>query len=197
MPRRIGIVAIAVLVVALTAGSLLSQEPQPGGPPPRERDRGANWRERMQRTQEEQQQRIREILQIQSDEEWQKLQPLIQDVQRLERAQGSVIGIGRLRAAGREGERPTAAAAPADLVRRAWGEEGEPPAQLTEYATAARSLTDIQRNAASTDEEIGKAIDAYKAARQKLQALMQEKQEALRKAITPRQEAGLLLLGVL
>ena len=111
-------------------------------------------------------------------------------------AQGSVIGMGRMRA-GRTAERPAAVAAPADLVRRIWGEEGELPAQLTEYAMAARSLADIQQNAASTDEEIKKAIDAYKAAREKLQALIQEKQEALRKAVSPRQEAGLLLLGML
>ncbi len=131
--------------------------------------RTAPTREEMQQRME---QRLKETLGV-TAEEWAALKPKVDKVQALVRQlRAAQFGFGR-----RPGE-----AAPADQ------------SELEKKMTALRTLL---QNKDAKAEDITAALDAYREARAKVKADLEKAQKELLEVVTPRQEAGLVTLGLL
>lgn len=117
-------------------------------------------------------QRIKDALGV-TAEEWTALKPKVDKVQALVRQlRAAQFGFGR-----RAGE-----TAPADQ------------SELDKKMTALRTLL---QNKDAKAEDITAALDAYRAERAKVKADLEKAQKELLEAVTPRQEAGLVTLGLL
>ena len=124
--------------------------------------------------------RIRGALQV-TEEEWTKILPCIEAVQTLQRQVRP--GMGRM--FGRGGPPPAAPGAP-----------GAPEPTAVEKATEA--LQGVLDKPDSKPEQIAQALKAYREARDAANKDLLKAQEDLRKAVKqPRQEAALVLLGLL
>jgi len=128
-------------------------------------------RERMRQFMAE---RVRERLQV-NDDDWAVLEPMIQRVTEARRM-----------------SRPGVAASFARAGR--WPGEGERQDALLQAAEALRS---IMGNESATPEEIQARLAAYRAARAEAEAELKKAQEELRGLLTVRQEAELVLMGLL
>jgi Spy/CpxP family protein refolding chaperone len=168
--KYIVLVLIAGLVGAVWMGTASSQQ---GGPPGGPGPGGVDYRQRML-------DRIKENLGA-TDEEWQAIQPRVEAVQALLRQARPGMG-GRM--FGRGGQPPAPPAGP-----------GAPELSETEKATQA--LQAVLDNTQSKPEDIKQALTAYREARDKAKQELAKAQEELRKIVTPRQEARLVLLGLL
>jgi hypothetical protein len=184
----------AVAVTLASVGVWAQQEPPAGGTnPPRRGERGERrmrgnadqepgrgpqgreaspeqMRERMQQFMGA---RIKERLQA-SDDEWAVIEPLLRRVSELRRqtrVAGSVMGRGR---------RPPEAEAATNPAEKA--------------AEALRTALDGEGTAAET---IKARLDELRAARAAASAELKKAQEELRAVLTVRQEAELVLMGVL
>lgn len=180
---------LPVVVAGFLTCPLLAQDMGERGPRDRgergERfERGGERGERGERRQfdpQQARQRMLENLKEQlgaTDEEWRVLQPKIERVTNAQRsARGGMAG--------------------------AWGGRGPggptgPDAREaeSEFAVAARELrTAIQNNA--PEQEINQRLQAYRDARKKAEAELQAAREDLRDVLTPRQEAVLVMAGML
>jgi len=169
-------VLVAGLVVTFAASAALAQA---GGG--RGQGRGnfdpARWQER--RNQE-----MKTALGM-TDEEWTAVQPLIEKVQTLNReAMQMRFGRGG-RGAGRRG-----------------GPGGNEPAgdtaqELSPLAQAFQELQTVLENDEATTEDIQAKLTAYRQAREKAKQELDQAKQELREVVTSRQEAVLVVRGVL
>ena len=139
---------------------------------------------RMQEFRQRMQDRMRERLGA-SEEEWKVLQPRIEKVQQLQRQTrgGSARFAGRI---GRRGRRPANEQRP----------EGAPEREQTEVQKKTEALRNLLEDEASGPEAVKAALEALRKARQKAQQDLAAAQKELKEVVTMRQEAQLLLMGI-
>lgn len=191
------VVAMLVIVALLLVGQSLSQQAQRG-------QRGANQGpgqrgpggpggqfdpERMRQMME---QRMQEMLGA-TDVEWKVLGPRVMKVQELSRQTGGG-GRGMMFGRGMRGG-PGGPGAPGG------DRPGRGPAgatrELTEVEKAQQELQTTLDNTAATPDAIKKQLTTLRAAREKAKQEMAKAQQELRQVLTLRQEATLVLMGML
>ncbi len=178
------VVLMLVMVVAV-GGCWLAQalSQQAGG----EDDRAAERRRRMEEFRQRRSEQMREQLGA-NQEEWTKvLQPRIEKVQQLQRqSRGGFRGMrgGRGRRGGRRGggERPAA---------------GAPQREQSDVEKKTEALRKLLEDKASNANAVKAALDALRKARAKAAADLAAARKELRGVVTVRQEAQLVLLGLL
>jgi len=117
-----------------------------------------------------------------TEEEWEVLSPLVEQVQTLSRQlrAGAMV-------AGRWGRRRPGA-----------GDEDEADAPpLTDIEAAVQALRELADSDTATDEELQEAMEALRTAKAAVETELTAAQDALRDAVTVRQEAQLVLMGLL
>ncbi len=153
-----------------------------------QRDRSGDWRGRMEQFRQQMQERMREQLGV-SEEEWKVLYPRIEKVQQLQRqTRGgfwSTAGGGARQ--GRRGRRGGQAQRP----------ENAPQRERSEIEKKTEALRNLLEDKSSGAEPLKAALDALRKARTKAQQELQAARKELRNVVTVRQEAQLVLLGIL
>ena len=197
--RKIVLVsAAAILLAVLLAGQLMSQEAPPAGrgsgrgtqaDRPRGQRMDPNQMQRQQRMDPNQMQRMmteryKGMLGA-TDAEWKVIEPKLTKVLTLSRQAGGMGGM-RMPGMGRE---------------RAPGEPGTGPGEgaraQTEMDKAVEALRTALDNKGSTPEIIKEKLAAMRAAREKVNQELTKAQQDLRQSLNLRQEAQLVLSGVL
>lgn len=185
-------IGIVGCVVALIAAGLCIAQPQgrggqgqgPGGERgPREFD--------PERMQQMMQQRMQEQLGA-TAEEWKVLGPRVMKVMNLSRQVNTGAGgMFRMGMAGRRGGAQGGPEGPGG--RRGPMGQGEP----TAVDTASEALQTALENTAATPDEIKTKLTALRAAKEKAKAELATAQQELKQVLTLRQEAQLVLMGML
>ena len=152
-----------------------------------DRDRGGDrgdWRARMEEFRRRMSDRMREQFGA-TEEEWKVLQPRIEKVQQLQRQSrgGGSRGFGGRGRRGRPGD-----------DRRA---EGTPEREQPEVEKKTEALRNLLDDEASGAPAIKAALGALRKAREKAQLELAAARKELREVVTMRQEARLVLMGVL
>jgi len=171
-------VLIAGLIGAVWVGTAFCQQGGPPGGAPGQGGRGGWDPERMRQMMME---RVKQTMGA-TDEEWTALQPRIEKVLSLQRQARGGFGMGRMFGRGGRAGAPEAPAA---------------GAELSETEKASQALQAVVDNKDSKPQEITQALTAYREAREKAKQELSKAQEELRGVLTPRQEAQLVLLGLL
>ena len=184
---------IAVFIVGLLlVGQSLSQPQQRGqragaGGPQGQRPEGRQFDpERMRMMME---QRMREQLGA-TEEEWKVLGPRVMKVSELNRQlsgfgrRGMFGMLGGGRRGGPEGDQPG---------RR----QGTPDRELTEVEKATEQLRTTLENTSAKPEDIKNQLTTLRKAKEKHKQQLAAAQQELRKIVTVRQEAQLVLMGML
>ena len=192
--KRIGLMVLAgVLSLVIGVASLTAQGKRKGGEGRKgmgER-RGFDLEEMRQRLSS----RLQEMLGA-SDDEWQVIYPRIQKITeaRGDGGRGSMFGammtfggmdFGRGRG-GSGGKGPGGK-----------GPESPEPGGFFEESKEVAALAEALESPDTPTEEIQSKLEAVRKARKREEAELQEAREALREVLTLRQEAQLVLLGVL
>ena len=168
--RVAAVAGLVGLIGALAAGQAAGQKNAPQQAERGGRRSGRDWRQGYQ-------ERIKQSLEV-TEERWQTLQPMIEKAQTLARqTRAARVGF-RLRRSG----------AP---------EGGESDQPQTDMEKSVKELQTALGNKDAKPEEIQAKLELMREARKKAQEKHLEAQDELRKAVTPRQEAQLVLLGVL
>ena len=165
--KMLSILLVLAMVGVFCIGEAFSQE----GRGRRSGDRGARmaeWRARMA-------ERLKESLGA-TEEEWEVLSPLIEKVTTLS---------FQARMGGRFGR-----------MRRG-GAEGTSDQPQTEIAKATQALRELTEKEGATAEEFEAAMKALRQARAEVQKELAEARDALREVVTVKQEAQLVLWGLL
>ncbi len=119
-----------------------------------------------------------------SEDEWKALQPKLDKVMTAQRdTRTGFGGFGGLSGRSRGGE---------ERDRPRTGDQPE-----SKVATAQRELRTTLDNKNASADDIAAKLKAYRDAREKARAELQAAQKSLREGVTPRQEATLVLLGML
>lgn len=191
--KRMALISAALCLAAVMFVGLLSQAiavPQAEGDNAQQRGprRGPRFdREQMQRMMAE---RLKETLEI-SDEEWKVFEPRITKVLTLSRQSGGFGGMGMMMRGRRGGFGPGAqAAAPG----------GDAQAQQQELTPVEKSTQELQTlldNKDAKPEEIKAKLTAFRDAREKARQELVKAQKELREIVSVRQEAQLVLMGLL
>jgi len=148
----------------------------------RQRDRSGDRSQRMEEFRKRMEQRMREQLGA-SEEEWKALQPGIEKVQQVMRQTRGGFG----RRTGRSDRRPE------DAQRPEAGQERE----RSEVEKKTEALRSLLGDKASGADAIKAALDALRQAREKAQQELAAARKDLRSIVTVRQEAQLVLMGIL
>jgi len=176
------ILLIAGLVSVFCVEQALSQDGGRGG-----RGRNRDGDQQQDRTQMREQwqarqtQRLREQIGA-TEEEWTTLAPLVENVQNVQRQ----LQFGMMGAFGGRGGR---AAQPTG--------EGEAAPEQTDLQKAAQALREVAANEAASDKEVTDAMETYRTAKAAVEAELVTAKEALAAAVTVRQQAQLVLMGLL
>jgi Spy/CpxP family protein refolding chaperone len=115
-----------------------------------------------------------------TDEEWKILEPRLQKVQDLLRDSGSRSALGSAR--GRRG---------------GFGGVVSPDTPMTPVQEAAKELQDSLGSKDASPDEVKAKLTALRDARNKLQSDLQRAQDQVRELLTARQEAVLVMAGML
>ena len=176
------ILLVAGLVSAVCIGRAFSQEGRRDRRGDRTDAQTAEQRaERMEQWRAWAAERMRERLGA-TEEEWEVLSPLVEQVQTLSRQ----LRAGAM-AAGRWG-RP----------RRGSDDEDEADAPpLTGIEAAAQTLRELADSDTATDEELQEAMESLRTAKAAVETEVAAARDALRDEATVRQEAQLVLMGLL
>jgi len=164
--------------LAAMVGSLAIAQEADRGEGRRGGDRQQQQRMDPQQMRQRMMDRMREQLQA-SEDEWAVLQPRIERINEAQRATRGG-GWGGAQRRGRGGD---------DQQQASQGPQ-------TPVAQASQALRQAIDNNASADEIVQK-LEAYRAARQQAEAELKAAQDDLRELVTPRQEAVLVMLGIL
>jgi hypothetical protein len=209
---------MAALVGLCWSGLAMAADATPPTPPP-----GGNAQRGGQRlTAEEMQQRMAEYRKRAADQqrqelgasedEWKVLQPLIEKVQTLQRAArggtsggfggfGGTGGFGNFGGRTRGGPGGTRgsrdANTPAATTPPAPTNPDGTPRELTDIEKATTALNDVLKNKDASPTQIAEALTALRAARAKSQQELDQAREVLKKVLTAKQEAMLVLRGTL
>jgi hypothetical protein len=194
----LGITVVAVIGLVLASQSLSQpgQRGQRGGPQGQQGQRGQRggfggrqfdpeqMRQRME-------QRLREQLGA-TEQEWKVLGPRVLKVQELSRqveGRGGMFGaFGRRGGFGGRGGRPGGPGG---------DRPGAPQRELTAVERAQEQLRTVLDNSESTPEQIKAQLTALRTAKEKTKQELAAAQQELRKIITIRQEAILVMMGTL
>lgn len=173
--RAMGFV-VAAMIAALFALDVMAQQAPRERRERRERpaigERGdIDMEAARERWQETRMNRIKDSIEA-TDDEWVVLRPRIEKIQQLDQAAGIGSMMGRM-------PRP--------------GADREP----NEIETATRELRDILRDEAANAEHVNEKLTALRLAREKHQQELEAAREELRELVTVRQEAQLVLQGIL
>jgi hypothetical protein len=137
---------------------------------------------------ERQMERYRERIEVKSDEDWKKLEPLIGKVMDAQRDVRMGMGFGGFGGrGGRGGGGDGAANANQGGNRNRTGGQSSPEVTELQKALDAKAPTD----------EVKTKLAKLRDARKDKEAALDKAQEELRKALSPRQEAGAVLAGLL
>ena len=177
MRGRIVIAGIVVVLVLMGLGASFAFAQDAGGGGGRGRARGRWDPAQMQQRYLEW---MKEILKVE-DEEWTVLQPRLAKVMTLSR---DVRGGMRGMMFGRRGRRGGDAA-------------GARPQPQSATQKAQQALRQSLENEAATADEIKTKLTALRAAREKAKQELAVAQQSLRELLTQRQEAQLVLMGIL
>ena len=186
MLRRRMMLALVAVAVAGTCwlSQALSQQDQPR--PPSEGQGRRRPRMNMEQMRQRMQERMRERLGA-SEEEWKVLGPKIEKVQQIQRQSrggfGGMMGRGAGRRGRRGGERQPA--------------EGAPAREQSEVQKKTAALQRLLDDANSSPRAIKAALDSLRQARAKAAQELEAARKELRAVVTVRQEASLVLTGVL
>ena len=200
MARKTILGAVAVCIVGLLlASQSLSQQGQRGQRPgqrgqrpgaqgqPGQRPGGRQFDpERIRQMME---QRMRERLGA-TEQEWKVLGPRVMTVAQLRREAAGGFGRGGMfggRGRGPRGDRPGG--------DRPGGRPGAPQRELTDVEKASDQLRTLLENTSAKPEDIKKQLTVLRASREKARQKLASAQQALRKVVTMRQEALLVLDG--
>jgi peptidoglycan hydrolase CwlO-like protein len=134
-------------------------------------------------------QRVKDALAA-TDEEWKVLSPKIENIQGLSRQLGGGaqmrMGRGGRMGMGATGTAPTTTPAPAGTQR-----------ELTDVEKAVQKLRTTLDNKEAKAEDIKAALKGVREAREKVKEELAKAQGEVRELVTARQEAELVLLGLL
>ena len=193
MQRKvIGLGVLAATVALLAAGITMAQPPQGGQ---RGNQRGG------QRRMFDPIQAMKQQLGV-SDDEWQVVGPRLIKVMTLSRQTQMGRGMGRMfmgrgpqdgPQGGRQGG--PQGGPQGDQQRRPGGPFGE--REETELSKASDALQTTLENSASTADEIKAKLTALRTAKEKARSELATAQKELREVLTLRQEAQLVLMGML
>ena len=192
MRKKAITVGMVVCVVALVVGGLAIAQPQ-GGRQGRRQGTGpgggpggfdpARMREMMS-------QRLRQQLGA-SETEWQVMGPRVMKVMELNRQSSGMGGMGRMFMRGRPGQRGGQDQGDRQRPQRPQGRE------QSAVEKAADQLQNTLENESASPEEIKKQLTALRAEREKSKQELAKAQLELRQICTLRQEAELVLMGML
>ena len=172
---------------------------RPGGEGAQPSDRGPvdrNPEQMRARMQEMMNQRMKEQLGITGDDEWKVIQPRLQKVQDLSRQvspggrMGTFGGRGMVGGPGGRGQGPGQGPGPD-------ARGTTPDRELSTVEKAAQELQDLLATEAPKADDIKAKLTAYRTAREKAKTDLAKAQEELKQAVTIRQEAALVLMGML
>lgn len=110
-----------------------------------------------------------------TDDEWKVIEPLVENVAEKQREARGGFGMGR-------------------AMRRPGSEAGGPGADMSQEVEALRTALDSEE---SSSEDIKSKVEAVRADRKKKESELKSAREELRKVLTLRQEARLVLMGLL
>lgn len=185
--KAVWVLGLAVLVCAVFIGQALSQETAPGGGRGGRGARGNNdpnqARDRMEQFRQQAADRMKEALGV-TDEQWKALQPKIEKVQTLAReTRGGGMMMGR-------------------MMGGRGGAGAQPPAANTDrpQSDVEKKMADLQKllqDKESKAEDIKTALAAYRDAVTKAKTELEKARKELRELLSVRQEAQLVLVGVL
>ena len=188
-----------VLMMAAVIGAFWLVEALCQEEPAAEERPAARARERGDRTQRMEQARRRAAEQMRrqlgaSEDEWKNvLQPRIEKVQQLQRQTRVGLTWGRAGARGRGRERPAAEGQPPAGERAGRG----PRREQSEVQKQAAALRTLLANEASGEADIKAGLDGLRKAREKAEQELAAARKELRAAVNVRQEAQLVLRGIL
>jgi hypothetical protein len=191
MQKRMVMIGVGALVVALmVVGLCVAQPPQgggqggPGGPGGRQFDpaRMAEMRQQMMEN-------LRQELKVDA-EAWKVMEPRIQKVMDLNRQAMSGGGRGMFGMMGMRGNRGGNNGPGGNRPQR-------DPSTMTAVEKAQEQLQTTLDNESASPEEIAAKLKDFRAAREKAKQELATAQEELRKILTPRQEAQLVIRGQL
>lgn len=188
--RKVMFGSLACLVSVVLAGMLLAQPPER----PEGGARGPRGQRRMDR--EQMRTRMMERMKEQlgaKDEEWKVIEPKLQKVMDLSRevdrpGRGVFFGRGMRR-------RPGADAETERRPRR--GPEGAPGREATAVEKASEDLQKVLESESAKPEDIKAKLTALREAREKAKQDLAKAQQDLQKVLTVKQEATLVLGGIL
>lgn len=140
-------------------------------------------REQMRERRAAMAERMREHLGV-DEQEWGAIEPLINEVRTLQQAQGSA----RRGFAGRGGRGG----------RGGFGPDAEDDArELSPVQQTRRDLGETLRDENATEADIQEKLEALRSAREQHEQQLEQARQELREVLTPRQEAQLVIAGVL
>jgi hypothetical protein len=141
--------------------------------------------ERAEQRRQEQMTRYREMMDVKSDADWkEKIEPLVAKVQTAQRAATSMRGFG-----GFGGGRGGAGGG----GQGGQGGNRNPFGQTNpEFEALQKAITDK-----APADEIKAKLAKYREVRKEKEAALEKAQDELRKALTPKQEAGAVVAGLL
>jgi len=164
-------VMAGLALLALASASVADAQEDPGGR--RRRFDPEQMRERMMNS-------YKEMLAV-NDDEWTVISPLLQKVMDVQRQTRVVGGFGFGGRRGRRGnDQPT-----------------EDAANLSPIEKAAQELRTVLENEAATADDIKAKLTAYREAREAARTELAKAQQALREVLSVRQEAQLVMRGLL
>jgi len=186
--------AAAVLVGTLCVGQAIAEERSPPPPPGQERGREGRgqrspeeWRQRMEEFRKRMEDQIRENLGA-TEEEWKVLQPRMDKVQQLMRqSRGGFRGMLGMFGRGDRGRRGGDDRRP----------EGQPEREQSDVEMKTGALRSLLEDETSSAGSIKAALGALRKARRKVQDELAIARKELREVVTARQEAQLVLMGLL
>lgn len=188
--KVIGITVVGLLVALIVAGVSVGQPQGRTGRQDGQRggQRGMFNPERMRQMMA---QRMKEQLGA-SDEEWQVLGPRLTKVMSLTRQAGPGMGIGRMFMGGRRGPQGGPQGRPqGDRPRGPFGQEE------TAVSKAGDALQTTLENASASSDDIKAKLTVLRTAKEKARQDLATAQKELREVLTLRQEAQLVLMGML
>jgi hypothetical protein len=179
--KRFSFLSLGILTAGLLLSTVASAAQAPGG------QRGGDWNPADMR--ERVAERMQQMLGA-SDAEFKVIRPLLEDVQDKQRASmaGRMGGMGMM-AAGRGGQ----AGRPGADQRR----PGAAERATTPVGTAAADLSSALESESTPASEIRAKLQALRDARSKADDELKASQNRLRDVLTARQEAQLVVMGLL
>lgn len=193
MRRKVIVIGVMGCLVALIVAGVSVGQPQ-GRAGQRGGQRGMSDPARMRQMME---QRMKEQLGT-TDQEWTIIGPRLTKVMNLSRQTGMGAGMGRMFMRGRRGPQGDPQGGPQDTDRAgrrgARGPFGQEP---TAVDNASDALQTTLENASATPDDIKAKLTALRTAKEKARQELATAQKELREVLTLRQEAQLVLMGML